>query len=340
MAGIESPVLTLIWFGILAFSVVMYVLMDGFVLGIGLLFAAAPGETERDIMMQSVAPIWDGNETWLVLGGTSLFAAFPVAYAAMLSALYLPLLVMLAALVFRGVTFEFRFKATKKRYLWNVAFNLGSAIATLAQGIALGAFVQGFPVVDRQYAGGPLDWLTPFSMMTGLALMTGYMLLGSTWLIIKTRDRLQDWAYRVTVPLLFTVVGFIIMVSVWVPFLDTSIARRWFTWPNIAYLSPVPLLVAACTFGLYWAVQKRRERLPFIFTIMLFLLNYAGLAISIWPNIVPPNTSIWEAASPPASQLFLLAGTVLLIPVILTYTAYSYWIFRGKITREVGYYLH
>jgi cytochrome d ubiquinol oxidase subunit II len=333
---IESGI-TLIWFGIIAFGVFMYVLMDGFVLGIGILSRAVATETERDIIMNSAAPIWDGNETWLVLGGAGLFAAFPIAYSVVLSALYLPLIVMLIALIFRGVAFVFRFKANTSRYLWNAAFFFGSLIATFAQGVVLGAFVQGFPVEDRQYAGGAFDWLTPFSLMVGVALVAGYALLGSTWLIMKTEDQLQDWAYRATRPLLFAVVGFIALISTWVPFLDAEIRDRWFSWPNIAFLSPVPLLVAAIAIALHRALQRRYAYQPFLLAMVLFLLNYGGLAISIWPNIIPPYISIWEAASPPETQVFLLVGFVFLIPVVLANTAYSYWIFRGKITQDVGY---
>ena len=329
--------ITFIWFAIIAFGIFMYVLMDGFVLGIGILFRFAPHEHDQDVMMNSVAPIWDANETWLVLGGAGLFAAFPLAYSVILPALYLPLIAMLIALVFRGVAFEFRFKAEKSRYLWNIAFNLGSMIATFAQGVALGAFVQGFEVVNRQYAGATFDWLTPFSLVTGVALMAGYALLGSTWLIMKTEGELQDWAYRLTVRLLIAVVAAIILISVWVPFLDTDIGNRWFSWPNIIFLSPVPILVGAMAVGLLRAVDQRETYLPFILAMGLFLLGYAGLAISIWPNIIPPDISIWEAASPPESQIFLLVGVIFLIPIILGYTAYSYWVFRGKVKQDAGY---
>jgi cytochrome d ubiquinol oxidase subunit II len=333
-----EPFLTLVWFAIIAFGVFMYVLMDGFVLGIGILFPAAPSQPDRDLMMNSVAPIWDGNETWLVLGGASLFAAFPVAYAVLLPALYLPLLAMLIALVFRGVAFEFRFKATSQKRLWSIAFSLGSITATFAQGVVLGTFVQGFSVVDNHYGGSPLDWVTPFGLITGFALLGGYALLGATWLIIKAEGELQDWAYRITVPLLITMVVFMVIVSLWVPFLDTDIAKRWFSWPNIVFLAPVPVLAGTTSVKLYRAVQQRHEVLPFVLAMVLFLLNYAGLAISVWPNIVPPNLSIWDAASPPETQTFLLVGMVVLLPIILFYTGYSYWVFRGKITRDISYY--
>ncbi|MBA2352736.1 MAG: cytochrome d ubiquinol oxidase subunit II [Burkholderiales bacterium] len=329
--------LPLIWYWIIGFGIFMYVLLDGFVLGIGILFPTVPHEHDRDVMMNTVAPIWDGNETWLVLGGAALFAAFPVAYAVILPALYLPLLGMLMALIFRGVAFEFRFKSGSKRYLWNIAFFGGSLVATFWQGVALGAFVQGFEVVDRQYGGGSFDWLTPFALFTGLALIAGYALLGATWLIMKAEGELQDRAYRYALLLLYAVLAGLVVISIWVPFLDPKIAERWFSWPNMALFAPAPLFTAVAAFTLWNSVRKRHTYSPFILAMALFLLGYAGLGISIWPNIVPPDITIWEGASPPESQMFLLVGIVFLFPVILGYTAYSYWIFRGKVTRETGY---
>jgi cytochrome bd ubiquinol oxidase subunit II len=329
--------LPLILAGVIGFGVFMYVLMDGFDLGVGILFLAVPGDDDRDAMMNSVAPIWDGNETWLVLGGTALIAAFPLAYAVILPALYLPVLLMLIALIFRGVAFEFRFKARRSRHFWNWAFSLGSILATFAQGVVLGAFVHGFTVEDRQFAGGPLDWLTPFGLATGLAMIAGYALLGSTWLIMKTEGPLQSWAYRITPGLLILVLAFMGLVSLWVPFLDTDIAERWFAWPNLAYLSPVPVLTLLTAFALYRSVQALLEVMPFLLAMTLFVLGYAGLVISLWPNVIPPDISIWEAASPPETQAFLLVGLVVLVPIILAYTAWSYWIFRGKVSDAAGY---
>src|SRR3546814_2498062 len=253
--------LPLIWAGVLAFAVFMYVLMDGFDLGIGILFQSVPSDDERDVMMNSVAPIWDGNETWLVLGGGGLMAVFPLAYATILPALYLPIIVMLIALVFRGVAFEFRFKAERSKPIWNWAFCLGSIVAAVSQGVVLGAFVPGFEVVDRAYAGGPFDWLTPFSLLAGLGVDAGYALLGSTWLIMKTVGPLQSWAYRVSMPLLFVVLGFMVAVSLWVPLLDVEIGSRWFAWPNILYLSPVPVLVALTAFWMFGALMAQREQI-------------------------------------------------------------------------------
>jgi cytochrome bd ubiquinol oxidase subunit II len=329
--------LTLIWTAIVGFAVFMYVLMDGFDLGLGILFPFAPSDSDRDVMMNSVAPIWDFNETWLVLGGAGLFAAFPLAYAVVLPALYLPLLAMLIALIFRGVAFEFRFKARSSRYLWDHAFNLGSLIATFVQGAALGAFLQGFEMEGRNFSGGMFDWLTPFAVVCGLALIAGYALLGCTWLIWRSEGALQDWAYHLAKTLLCAVLGFILLVSIWTPLTNDSIAARWFSWPNIVFLSPVPLITAGLASLLWRAVTERREVQPFIWSMGLFLVSYIGLAISVWPYIIPPNVTIWEAASPPESQVFLLIGMMFLIPTILAYTAFSYWVFRGKVTGATGY---
>jgi len=329
--------LTLIWAGIIAFGVFMYVLMDGFDLGVGILFPFAPDDDSRDLMMNSVAPIWDGNETWLVLGGAGLLAAFPLAYAVLLPALYFPVLLMLVALIFRGVAFEFRFKARTSRHLWDKAFHWGSLLATFAQGVILGGFIGGFQVEGRHFAGGMFDWLKPFAIMTGLGLITGYALLGATWLIMKTEDALQRWAYDRARQLLFAVLAFILLVSLWTPLTDAAIAERWFSWPNIALLSPVPLLTALLAFGLWQSIEQRREVMPFVCTMGLFLLSYSGLAISLWPFVIPRTVTIWEAASAPGSQAFLLVGVALMLPATLAYTAYSYWVFRGKVRREVGY---
>ena len=288
-------------------------------------------------MMNSVAPIWDGNETWLVLGGAGLFGAFPLAYAVILSGTYIPLLIMLIALIFRGVAFEFRFKADTSRHLWDTAFYYGSLLATIAQGVVLGAFIQGFEVAGRDYAGGMLDWLSPFAVLTGVALVSGYALLGATWLIWKTEGELQDWAYRMATPLLLAVLGFVGAVSIWTPLMNPDIAARWFSWPNLAYLSPVPLITALAAFALYRALARRREVLPFLLTMSLFLLSFVGLGISLWPHAVPPAITIWDAAAPPETQGFLIVGVGALIPVILAYTAFSYYVFRGKVRPGEGY---
>ncbi|MGE0724562.1 MAG: cytochrome d ubiquinol oxidase subunit II [Alphaproteobacteria bacterium] len=329
--------LPMLWAAIIAFGIAIYVALDGFDLGIGILFPLFPERDQRDVMMNSVAPVWDGNETWLVLGGAGLFGAFPLAYAVLLPALYLPLTVMVLALVFRGVAFEFRFKAQRSRAVWDWAFAGGSMVATFCQGIALGAFIQGVPVVDRAYAGGAWDWLTPFSLFTGAALLAGYAALGCGWLILRTEGALQERFFR-TMPLLGALLlATIAGVSLWTPLMHAAIADRWFAWPSLAYLSPVPILVAAIALLLWRALRARSERLPFVLTLALFLLGYAGLAISLWPYAIPPAITIWQAAAPPESQGFLIVGMAVLLPIILAYTAFNYWIFRGKVRIGQGY---
>jgi cytochrome d ubiquinol oxidase subunit II len=329
--------LAFVWAILIAFAVLAYVMLDGFDLGIGILFPASANPGQRDLMVNSVAPVWDGNETWLVLGGGGLLAAFPLAYAVVLPALYAPLTAMLLALVLRGVAFEFRFRTPGHKLAWDCAFWAGSLLAALTQGIALGAFIQGFAVEGRAYAGGWWDWLTPFSMLTGVALVVGYALLGATWLIMKTEGALQDWCFRIAVPLGAAVIGLIVLVSIWTPLLDPAIADRWFGWPNIVLVAPVPLLVAGTAFALYRAIETQRERLPFVLAQGLFVLSYVGLGISLYPYAVPRSITIWEAAAPPESLLFLLVGALVLIPIILAYTAYAYWIFRGKVDPAGGY---
>ena len=328
--------LPLIWAGLIALAVAMYVVIDGFDLGVGILFTAARSENWRDRMMMSVAPIWDGNETWLVLGGGGLLAVFSMAYAILLPALYIPILVMLIALIFRGVAFEFRFKAERSKRIWDYAFHYGSLVATFAQGVVLGAFVQGFKVEGRHFAGATLDWLTPFSLMTGLGLVCGYGLLGATWCVMKTTGELEVWARRMALRFLLGVVVAMGIVSLWVPFLGLKIEQRWFTWPNIAYLAPVPLVTALAAYLLYRALQTGLHYRPFFLAIGLFLLGVLGLAISLFPYIVPPDVTIWQAANTPSSQRFALVGYAVVMPLTFIYTGYAYWVFRGKVAEEVG----
>jgi cytochrome bd ubiquinol oxidase subunit II len=329
--------LPLIWAGFVAFFVIMYVVMDGFDLGIGILFPFARSDTDRDLMMNSVAPIWDGNETWLVLGGTSLLAAFPIAYSVLLPAFYLPLFVMLLALIFRGVSFEFRFKSIENRHWWDRAFTFGSMAATFAQGVVLGSFILGVKVTDRQYSGGAFSWFTPFALFCGLALMAGYAMLGAGWLIGKTTGDLQEWAYHKMRVVGLLVLAAVAIVSLWTPLIHSEVAARWFTWPNILYLSPVPILVLLAGVRLYLALERREHWTPFFLTLTLFLLSYGGLAISLFPYVIPPAITIWDAASPPSSQIFLLVGVAIITPIILTYTFWNYWVFRGKVTPDQHY---
>jgi cytochrome bd ubiquinol oxidase subunit II len=332
-----AAVLPVVWFGVIAFGVCMYVLMDGFVLGIGILTPFATEDETLDAMMSSAAPVWDGNETWLVLGGAGLLAAFPKAYAVMLSALYLPVLLMLIALVLRGVSFEFRFKANRSRHLWRICFAAGSIGAAFAQGVMLGAIVEGMPLQEGKYLGGPLSWFSPFSMLTGAALVFGYALLGTTWLVLKCEGEPQRVACELTRPLALVVLVFMGLVSTWLPFLRSDIMERWFEGANFLWLSPVPLLVMINAYLLWRATGRHPEHRPFAHAIGFFLLGFVGLLIGLWPNLIPPDLSIYAAAAPPSSQGFVLVGVVLILPAVLAYTWWSYSIFRGKVVSHGGY---
>jgi cytochrome d ubiquinol oxidase subunit II len=330
-------ILPVIWFAIIGFGVFMYVLLDGFVLGLGILAPFAEDRDQLDRMMNTAAPIWDGNETWLVLGGVGLLAAFPKAYALMLSGLYLPVLLMLVALVLRGVSFEFRFKAHTSKPLWGVCFAVGSIAAAFAQGLMLGAIVEGMPLEGGKFLGGPFAWFSPFSMLTGVAVVFGYALLGSTWLIMKTDGALQNVAFALTRPLVAVVVAFMVLVSTWLPFLSSHIMSRWFESGHFIWLSPVPVLALVNAVMLWRAVMRRTEYAPFLLALSFFALGFIGLVLGIWPNILPPHLSIWEAAAPPATQGFVLVGTLIMLPAVLGYTYWSYSVFRGKVAAESGY---
>lgn len=326
-----------IWTGLLALAVFYYVVFDGFDLGVGILYGFAPHEEDRGLIMNSIAPIWDGNETWLVFGGLGLLAAFPLAFAIIIPAVYFPILVMLLALVFRGVAFEFRFKHAGLKRFWDRAFCGGSAVATFAQGVVLGAFIQGFRVEGREFAGTSFDWITPFALLTGVALMFGYALLGAGWLVLKTEGHLQEWARRAGRVCLAGVLVAILAVSIWTPLNDAAIAARWFSWPNIGYLAPVPVITALIGAATWYALGRRREVAPFLGAIGLFLMSYIGIAISLWPMIVPYHYTLYEAASSGGTQAFLLIGTLFLLPIILMYTGWSYWVFRGKVRAGIGH---
>jgi cytochrome bd ubiquinol oxidase subunit II len=334
--GIDLP---LLWAAIIAFGIMMYIVMDGFDLGIGILFPFTPLKDDRDVMMNTVAPVWDGNETWLVLGGAGLLAAFPLAYSIVLSAYYLPIILMLSGLIFRGVAFEFRFKATpSQRPLWDRAFIGGSWVATFFQGVTLGGFIQGTPVRDGRFSGGPLDWISAFSLFTGVGLIATYALLGSTWLILKTEGELQERMRELARQLGWVLLAAIAGVSVWTPLAQPAVATRWFTWPNVLWFSPVPLLVALAMFGLQRSLRKEASGAsPFLLTLALVFLGYSGLCISLWPHIVPPAITLHQAAGPPESLGFALVGALLIIPLVLMYTAWSYWVFRGKVKSGEGY---
>lgn len=330
--------LPLIWVIIIATGVAVYVILDGFDLGIGILFAFSRGREHRDLMMNSVAPVWDGNETWLVMGGAGLLAAFPAAYSILLSALYVPLMFMLTALIFRGISFEFRFKAHRSRFLWDIAFSAGSFLAAFCQGMTLGAVIQGIKVAGGQYAGGLYDWLSPFTVLTGLAVVVGYALLGATWLIMKTEGELQARSYRAAQRILPLMLLAIVGVSIWTPFLQPAIRARWFSIPNFYYLSQVPFITFLVAVACWYTLKRARHaHAPFLCGIGLFLLSYIGLIISIWPYIVPRAITFKEAASPASSQLFLLVGFIIVMPFIIGYTVMGYRIFSGKVRVGEGY---
>jgi cytochrome d ubiquinol oxidase subunit II len=329
--------LATIWAFIIAFSVFVYIVMDGFDLGLGILFPLFPAKADRDVIMNSVAPVWDGNETWLVLGGGGMMAAFPLAYAVLMPALYTPIIAMLLGLVFRGVAFEFRWRTRRERNLWDVAFAGGSLLAALAQGVALGAILQGVHVEGRHYAGGWWDWLTPFSVLTGVALVIGYALLGATWLVMKTEGDLRERAYHLSWIFLIAMLGAIGLVSIVTPFLHVQYTQRWFSWPNVILTAPVPIAVAGVGALLLRSLARKYDYQPFLLSLTLFALSYAGLGISMYPYIVPQSITIWQAASPENSQLFMLFGVAVLIPLILGYTAWAYWVFRGKVNATSGF---
>lgn len=328
--------LPLIWGILIATAVLLYVLLDGFDLGIGIIFPFAPSDKCRDRMMNSIAPFWDGNETWLVLGGGGLFAAFPLAYSILMPAFYIPITIMLLGLIMRGVAFEFRFKSEgSSRKLWDHSFHFGSLIAAFCQGMILGAFVQGVEVDGRNFSGGPFDWATGFSVMIGIAVVFGYSLIGATWLIMKTEDITQIWARKVASYVLGLVGVFMALVSISIPFINEQIRDFWFSVPNIYYLFPIPL-ITACLFFILWSDLKNthREYRPFLISIAIFLMGYIGFAMSIFPWIVPFQYNIWQAAASGPGLSLMLVGVVPVLPLILGYTGYCYYVFRGKSSHE------
>ena len=328
--------LILTWATIISLIIMMYVLLDGFDLGVGILFPWIKQSEYRDIMMSSVVPVWDGNETWLVFGAAALYAAFPIAYGILLPTLYMPIMILLVALIFRGVAFEFRFKAHKSQFIWDIAFASGSILAAFIQGIILGTFVKGYgnhlPLSHSAY-----HWLTPFSIFTGVAVVCGYALLGATWLIIKTDGVLQERMYKAAKVLLPLVAFFLVSVSIWTPIVEPQVMQRWFSLPNFYYLSPLPIITILLVFYNFYCLHQKKERLPFILTIGLFVLSYTGFCISAWPYIIPHVLPVWEAAAPPSTLKFILVGAAIILPILLIYTLYSYHVFRGKVKTVIHY---
>lgn len=339
--------LPLIWAGVIATAVLLYVMLDGFDLGVGILFPFAKSPGERDVMMNTIAPVWDGNETWLVLGGGGLLAAFPLAYSILMPALYLPVLLMLAGLILRGVAFEFRFRARKRgRKFWTQMFAGGSILTAAAQGLILGGFIQGVTVENEQFAGGPFDWFTPYTLLVSAGIVAGYALLGATWLMLKTKDNLHGDAKRWTLISAACTAGLLAAVSLATLFVHPRIARRWgfdltqgfgVDWSVLGPLLPVPLLGLAGLILLVGSVRRSSHVRPFIGTILVFLSGYMGLAASFMPYIVPYAVDFRQAAAPDNALGLMLVGTLTIVPAILAYTAWVYWVFRGKIDEDAGY---
>lgn len=322
--------LPFIFAGILAFIILMYVILDGFDLGIGILFPFTNSEKERDQMMNSIAPVWDGNETWLVFGGAMLYGAFPQVYGLLLPILYMPIMLMLIGLIFRGVSFEFRFKADRTKPLWNWVFAISSIVATFFQGIILGCFVQGFQIDEAAMTINNPDWLTPFSLLTGVALVCGYGLLGATWMIIKSEQRLQKKMIHFAKGLLILVSLFLVFISIWTPLHSQEIFLRWYSFPDILYLAPLPIITALMIYLTWNSLSRGHELKPFIFSIIIFLCSYAGIAISVYPYLIPHQVTIWEAAAPDSTLRFILVGVAIMLPILFVYTLYAYHVFRGK----------
>lgn len=324
--------------GLLIFGLGMYVILDGFDLGVGILFPWAPTDDCKNVMMSSIAPVWDGNETWLIYGGGLLFAAFPIAYSIILSALYVPIMLLILALILRGVAFEFRLKAVKSRWIWDTSFTAGSVLAAFSQGIILGAIIHGIHVENLMFTGKVFDCFNSFSITTGAALVIGYGFLGSTWLVMKTEGITRDWAKHITKPLLFMVLLFLLVISINTPLEYPHIRHRWFSLPNFFYLCPIPLLVLVFAYGVFKGLAENFDNVPFRCAIGIFFLGLIGIGISLWPNMIMPNITIWQVSASKPSQIFVLSVLSVSLPIVLGYTYFVYRIFRGKVTKEDAYY--
>ena len=324
-----------LWACALSLSLLLYVLLDGFDLGVGLLFAFAPSEASRRRMLGAISPVWDGNETWLVVAGATLFGAFPLVYATLLSALYLPVIAMLAGLILRGVAFEFRYKTVRFRWIWDTGFVLGSFVATLVQGAAVGALVQGLAIEHGRYVGGPFAWLSLFAILCGIGLCLGYALVGACWLLGKTEGEVRDFGYRMAPRLLVALGIFLVIAFVHAWAIDLPVMHRWVDRPWLAVL---PLIGALGAGGLFYGIWTRSDRMPFLMAALIFLTAFATLAASFLPYMVPFSITIDEAAAPASSLRFLFWGAGLVVfPVTLTYTAVVYFIFRGKVSEAAAY---
>lgn len=326
-------ILALAWCGLIAFAVIMYVLLGGFDLGIGIMSVFIRNAHERDLMVASILPVWDGNQTWLVLGGAALYGAFPLAFSTILPIMYIPIFIMVIALLFRGIAFEFRLKAIKTKFLWEICFFLGSLIAVIAQGFVLGTFVKGFNLTNAAH----YQWLNYFSLLCCIGLIFGYVLLGANYLIIKTEGNLQKKCYNISSKVQYLILIAFIAVSIVSPFLDSFIKERWFNPMNMPFLAILPLLTLMF-FVMHWrALKKHQEHLPFWCVIGMFLMCYIGFIISSYPYIVPREITYEQAASDSSALAFMLVGALIMLPILLYYTYHAYSVFRGKVTEVIKY---
>ena len=324
-----TAALPTIWAGLLAFAILVYVILDGYDLGVGVLFATTRDEQFRAEMMDAIAPFWDGNETWLILVGAGLFGAFPMVYAIFLPAFYLPVALLLIGLIFRGVAFEFRYRTVGMRWVWDLGFGVGSTVVAFVQGAAIGTMVQELPVVDGAYAGSGYEWISPFSILCGLGLIIGYSLLGAAWLVLKAEGRLQAWAYRRVAILLAGTVLFVAIAFIYALLTRLHVLNRWL---EVPWMLVLPVIGGVACLGILWGVRRRQEGLLFPLTVVVFLTAYATMAVSFWPYMIPFSVTVADAAAPPASLEFMFWGAgVVVFPVVLIYTIWVYWIFRGKL---------
>lgn len=325
-----------IWILLVGLVIILYVILDGFSLGAGILFLTAQDDSQRDTIMGSIAPVWDANQTWIVFGGGALFATFPTTYAVLFSALYIPLLTFLFGLIFRGVAFEFRVNSRKK-VVWDRAFCWGSLLATFAQGLTLGAYISGIKTANGAFTGSAFDWFTPFSVMVGIALIFGYALLGSSFLIMKTTGAVKQRAFKQAFRAALIVGCFMVLVSIWTPLHNPDIPARWFSSPRVYFIWLFPALGIFSFIFLLNSLKRRSEKTPFLFSVLLFFSAYVGLQAAVYPNAILPDITIYQAAAQPETLLFTLWGVLLVLPVVLGYTIYSYWIFRGRVSEGTGY---
>jgi cytochrome d ubiquinol oxidase subunit II len=326
--------MVMFWVSLLAISMLLYVLLDGVDLGVGLLFGLATGEARRGAMLSAVAPIWDGNETWLVVAAVILWGAFPVVYATLLSAFYLPLIVMLLGLILRGVAFEFRYKTERLRWIWDLSFAGGSLIATFIQGMTVGALVEGLPFTNGEYSGGEVGWLTPFAVLCGIGLCLGYALLGACWLLRKCEAEVRDVARRQIPVLAIGVLAFLVLVFAYALAEHLPILHRWIDRP---YLFVFPVAGALAATVLAFSILNHDDYLPFHMVALIFVSAFGTLALSFWPYMIPFVITINEAAAPQSSLMFMFWGGAVVFPLMLLYTVISYSVFRGKVRAEAGY---